>query len=641
MFALARDFHDWCRCVSRCAPNRSNSPSKRSHARVRRAQASRPDGSEIAFVSGGDIWTVPAAGGEAQPAVSNAANDTRPVFSPDKTQARVRLDAHRRRRHLRAHARAPATCERVTFDDGIGSARRVVARRQVAVLFFERPRPLGRHERRLSRVGRRRHADGRSAAIATPTSSSRRPSPDGRMLAITARGIASGQWWRHGHSHLDEAEIWLRDLTAPDTPSAWRALTAGGAKDLWPMWAGDGTIALLRVGSQRRGEHLARRDDARRTAAADHAVQGRPRAVAVGHGPRATRSCSSATSGSGSSIRRRGHAAEVPITRMGAPAGPATEHLRLTNQFQDLALSPDGKKVAFAARGEIFAASAKDGGDAARVTHDAGRGVAGRLVPRQPAHRVCVGAIRSRATLHLRLRHEPRGAADDRRQQRWRFRAAVFARRRHGRVTCEAAPSCGVIDVASKRDRSLAKGLIADPLGSGRPIAWSPDGKLDRVFHGRHARLHERLGGPCRRRRRASQVSFFANGNATGVSWAPDGTFLLFDTSQRTENGAAGPRRSDPAGRPDSAKTSSRISSTRRMLRARHRNRIPRTTGVLDAPRRSRARQPAVGGEARSQTATQSRSRSFSTTSASGPPSCRPASTSERRSSARTARRSS
>src|SRR6185369_9687772 len=63
-----------------------------------------------------------------------------------------------------------------------------------------------------------------------------------------------------------------------------------------------------------------------------------------------------------------GKPSEVPITRMGAPAGPAIEHLRLTNQFQDLALSPDGKKIAFAARGEIFAASAKDGGDAARVT---------------------------------------------------------------------------------------------------------------------------------------------------------------------------------------------------------------------------------------------------------------------------------
>src|SRR6185436_19703492 len=63
-----------------------------------------------------------------------------------------------------------------------------------------------------------------------------------------------------------------------------------------------------------------------------------------------------------------GRTAEVPISRVGAPAGPSPEHLRLTSQFQDLALSPDGKKVAFAARGEIFAASAKDGGDAARVT---------------------------------------------------------------------------------------------------------------------------------------------------------------------------------------------------------------------------------------------------------------------------------
>src|SRR6185437_7871323 len=65
---------------------------------------------------------------------------------------------------------------------------------------------------------------------------------------------------------------------------------------------------------------------------------------------------------------RTGASAEVPITRVGAPAGPAVDHLRLTSRFQDLALSPDGKKVAFSARGEIFAASAKDGSDAARVT---------------------------------------------------------------------------------------------------------------------------------------------------------------------------------------------------------------------------------------------------------------------------------
>ena len=52
--------------------------------------------------------------------------------------------------------------------------------------------------------------------------------------------------------------------------------------------------------------------------------------------------------------------------------GPAVEHLRLTSQFQDLALSPDGRKIAFTARGEVFAASAKEGGDASRVTMTAG-----------------------------------------------------------------------------------------------------------------------------------------------------------------------------------------------------------------------------------------------------------------------------
>src|SRR2546423_2419186 len=63
-----------------------------------------------------------------------------------------------------------------------------------------------------------------------------------------------------------------------------------------------------------------------------------------------------------------GRAGEVRIARRGVPAGPAVERVRQTDQLQELALSPDGKKVAFVARGEVFAASATDGGDAVRVT---------------------------------------------------------------------------------------------------------------------------------------------------------------------------------------------------------------------------------------------------------------------------------
>lgn len=64
-----------------------------------------------------------------------------------------------------------------------------------------------------------------------------------------------------------------------------------------------------------------------------------------------------------------GKASEVAITRRGASAGPGIERLRLTDQIGEVQLSPDGKKVAFIVRGEVFAASVADGGDAVRVSN--------------------------------------------------------------------------------------------------------------------------------------------------------------------------------------------------------------------------------------------------------------------------------
>ena len=45
-----------------------------------------PDHREIAFVSGGDIWTVPFAGGDARLLVSHPATEGRPLWSPDGTR---------------------------------------------------------------------------------------------------------------------------------------------------------------------------------------------------------------------------------------------------------------------------------------------------------------------------------------------------------------------------------------------------------------------------------------------------------------------------------------------------------------------------------------------------------------------------
>ena len=52
-----------------------------------------PDGREIAFASGGDIWTVAAAGGEAHLLVTHAATESRPLYSPDGAMSEAAFDA--------------------------------------------------------------------------------------------------------------------------------------------------------------------------------------------------------------------------------------------------------------------------------------------------------------------------------------------------------------------------------------------------------------------------------------------------------------------------------------------------------------------------------------------------------------------
>ncbi len=63
------------------------------------------------------------------------------------------------------------------------------------------------------------------------------PAPDGETIAINDRGIASSQWWRRGHSHLDESQIVLCHAGAPPK---YESVTDGQAKELWPMWGADG-----------------------------------------------------------------------------------------------------------------------------------------------------------------------------------------------------------------------------------------------------------------------------------------------------------------------------------------------------------------------------------------------------------------
>ena len=66
--------------------------------------------------------------------------------------------------------------------------------------------------------------------------------PDSATIAITARGLPYSQWWRKGHSHIDESEIWVVHGIAAGVKSTpkYEQLSASGSKNEWPMYSADG-----------------------------------------------------------------------------------------------------------------------------------------------------------------------------------------------------------------------------------------------------------------------------------------------------------------------------------------------------------------------------------------------------------------
>src|SRR4051812_45511970 len=324
-----------------------------------------PDHKEIAFVSGGDIWTVPYAGGDARLLVSHPATESRPLWSPDGTRLAF-VSTRTGNGDIYVLTLASGELKRITFDD-VNDALDNWSRDGKWIYFSSSSRDISG----MSDVWRVRSEGGTPMQVAADRYASEywsAPAPDGATIAITARGVPFGQWWRHGHSHLDESEIWLVHDVAPASTSAprYEQITSGGAKSGWPMWSRDG--ATLFFMSDRNGnENLWSRPAAGGEAAAlTHFTNGRllfPSISADGQAIAFERDFGVWTY---DVATRESH--RVAIALKGSPAGPGVEHLTLTNGFQQLALSPDGKKVAFTVRGDVFAASAKDGGDAARIT---------------------------------------------------------------------------------------------------------------------------------------------------------------------------------------------------------------------------------------------------------------------------------
>ena len=173
--------------------------------------AMSPDRSEIAVVSGGDIWTVPAGGGDARLLVSHEANESRPMYSPDGSSLAFVSD-RTGGGDIYILTLATGALRQLTFDDGLD--RLDGWSRDGRWIYFS---TSSRDISGMNDLYRVRAAGGTPMAVSADRYTSEffaAPSPDGQSVAFSARGNSAGQWWRNGRSHLDVPARPTRPLPA-------------------------------------------------------------------------------------------------------------------------------------------------------------------------------------------------------------------------------------------------------------------------------------------------------------------------------------------------------------------------------------------------------------------------------------------
>ena len=229
-----------------------------------------------------------------------------------------------------------------------------------------------------------------------------------------------------------------------------------------------------------------------------------------------------------------GKPTELAITSAGRAGGGRVEHLNLSNGFRDLALSPDGKKVAFTAHGEVFATAAKDGGPALRVTHTVAPETDLSWAP--DSRRLAYVSLRSgtpKLWMYDFVSHQEKeittGAGQD--------VTPRFSPDGKKLAYVHAGTEVHVKDLASGKDERLATGLLWTwPFLGSAPLIWSPDGKWVAYFNDDRRGFGNVWVVPAAGGE-AKPVSELANAGGSTIAWSPDGKTLYFDTQQRTESG--------------------------------------------------------------------------------------------------------
>jgi Tol biopolymer transport system component/C-terminal processing protease CtpA/Prc len=483
-----------------------------------------PDGREIAFASGGDIWTVPTAGGEAHLLISDPAEESRPLYSPDGKKLAfqsTRTGAN----DIYVLTFASGTLERITYTDAPVTLD--AWSRDGQWLYFTSSADDVAGQGDIFRV----HATGGTplevSAERYMNEFESAPSPDGKSIVLVAKGISSSQWWRKGHAHIDETELWLKPIDA----ASYKMLVPADAKHAWPMVSPDGK-SLYFMSDASGAENIWQMD---------LSAPGKPRQITKFTAGRCLWPTLSPDGNTivferGFSVWKldphTGKAAELAIALRGVPATPGVAHTRVTS-WSDLALSPDGTKVAVTAHGDIFAASARDGGEPQRITSTE----AAETNPQwSPDSSKLVYLSERDGGSSIYLYDFATGKETALTASTAIDLSPVFAPDGKSLAFLRNRKELHVMTFAAGKpaDKVVATGEI-DGYSSAQ-VAWSPDSHWVVFVPTGVDGFTNLFAVPADGSAPARPLTFLANGqNASHLAWSPDGRYILFDTAQRAE----------------------------------------------------------------------------------------------------------
>jgi Tol biopolymer transport system component/C-terminal processing protease CtpA/Prc len=492
-----------------------------------RTPAVTPDGRRVAFAYAGDLWLVGIGGGDAERLTAHPATSTFPVWSPDGQ--RLAFSANRA-----GHGHGPGDLYVLPLDGG--PVARITTYDAASIpeawspdgdfIFFRSDRE--RQDTAFYRVASRGGTPVPWLAQPYETLAHLAVSPDGARLAFN---VARDPWWRRGPNRFGGAELW----TVASAPGAqdFRRVSDAPGLNRWPCWDADGQGVY--VVSDRDGVEnlwyvpLGGAPPTRVTSFAEGRVLW----------PTISRDGRVIVFERDFGIWRldvvSGLAEPISIRVRPDAKTPPPRVITYTRELNELALAPDGKKIAFVVHGEVFADFAD------KETDREQRQGASFRVSNTPAREADVAwSPDSRRLAYTSDRH------GDEEIFVYDFvtRAETRLTNRTGRKSSPTyspdgawiAYTCGDDEIRLLRvETGEDQHFVQMDFAISTSFCWSPDSRwlifVANDQSGFRNLYAQRIGETEPR-----QITFLSNVSAWGPIYAPNGQFVVFTTSNAGEN---------------------------------------------------------------------------------------------------------